>query len=120
MSFFRTSGELRAWFEAHHATATELWVGFYKAHAGETGVAYPEAVDEALCFGWIDTTVRRIDAARYTNRFVPRRPGSHWTDGNRARFRELDREGRVVPAGHAAFAGFGVRSARRKVSGRRR
>lgn len=101
--FFQSPRELRAWFEAHHADRPELWVGFYKAHTGRAGVVYPEAVDEALCFGWIDTTVRRIDDDRYANRFVPRRPGSQWSEVNRRRFSELDRRGKVHDAGNAAF-----------------
>jgi uncharacterized protein YdeI (YjbR/CyaY-like superfamily) len=101
--FFRSGSELRAWFESHHADTPELWVGFYKVHTGRRGVVYPEAVDEALCFGWIDTTVRRIDEDRYANRFVPRRPGSQWSAVNRRRFAELDRQGRIHEAGRQAF-----------------
>ena len=101
--FFRSSRELRDWFEAHRASDSEIWIGFYKAHTRRTGVTYGEAVEEAICFGWIDTTVRRIDDDRYANRFVTRRPGSHWTPGNQALFRELDRAGRIAPAGRAAF-----------------
>jgi uncharacterized protein YdeI (YjbR/CyaY-like superfamily) len=101
--FFRSRHKLRAWFEAHHADTPELWVGFHKAHAGKAGVVYLEAVEEALCFGWIDTTVRRIDADRYANRFTPRRPGSTWSAVNRRRFAELERAGRVHESGRAAF-----------------
>jgi len=101
--FFGSAQELRAWFEAHHADAAELWVGFYKAHTGKTGVVYPEAVEEALCFGWIDTTVRRIDAERYANRFTPRRPGSSWSAANRRKFEELEHAGRVHESGRRAF-----------------
>lgn len=102
--FFRSKGELREWFEAHHADTLELWVGFHKAHSGRGGVVYPEAVEEALCFGWIDTTVRRIDDDRYANRFTPRRPGSQWSVVNRRRFAELERDGRVHESGRRAFA----------------
>jgi uncharacterized protein YdeI (YjbR/CyaY-like superfamily) len=101
--FFGSTHELRAWFEAHHADRSELWVGFYKAHTGRGGVVYPEALDQALCFGWIDTTIRRIDDDRYANRFVPRRPGSQWSAGNRRRFAELERAGRTHEAGRRAF-----------------
>jgi len=101
--FFATAEELRAWFEQHHANTTEVWIGFYKAHTGRGGVVYAQAVDEALCFGWIDTTVRRIDDERYANRFTPRRPDSYWSDVNRRRFADLEREGRVRPAGRRAF-----------------
>ena len=101
--FFRSPAELREWFERHHADTPELWVGFYKAHTGKSGVVYAEALEEALCFGWIDTTVRRIDDDRYANRFTPRRPGSHWTDSNRQLFRALEAAGRVDASGRAAF-----------------
>ena len=102
--FFATPDELRAWFAAHHATERELWVGFHKAHTGRTGVDYLAAVDEALCFGWIDTTVRRLDDRRYAHRFTPRRAGSRWSEVNRAKFARLKRAGRVAPAGERAFA----------------
>jgi uncharacterized protein YdeI (YjbR/CyaY-like superfamily) len=115
--FFDSPDELRAWFEARHAIATELWVGFYKAHTGRRGVVYPEAVDEALCFGWIDTTVRRIDDDRYANRFTPRRPGSTWSEVNRRRFAELDRAGRVRPSGRRAFDERPTRQPRQFTSG---
>ncbi len=101
--FFRSKRDLRAWFKAHHADTAELWVGFHKAHTGRGGVVYPEAVEEALCFGWIDTTVRRIDGDRYANRFTPRRPGSQWSSVNRRRFAELERAGRVHESGLRAF-----------------
>jgi len=101
--FFRTTRELRTWFERHHATDSEVWIGFHKAHTGRVGVVYSQAVDEALCVGWIDTTVRRIDEDRYANRFTPRRPGSYWSLVNRRRFAELDRLGRVHEAGRRAF-----------------
>ncbi|HYB77077.1 MAG TPA: YdeI/OmpD-associated family protein [Thermoplasmata archaeon] len=101
--FFASVDDLRAWFQAHHSDSLELWIGFYKAHTERTGVVYTEAVDEALCFGWIDTTVRRIDEDRYANRFTPRRPESAWSEANRHRFAELDRAGRVTDAGRRAF-----------------
>ncbi|MGA3022117.1 MAG: YdeI/OmpD-associated family protein [Thermoplasmata archaeon] len=101
--FFRSKHELRAWFEVHHADTPELWVGFHKAHTGRAGVVYLEAVEEALCFGWIDTTVRRIDRDRYANRFTPRRSGSRWSAVNRRRFAELERAGRVHESGRRAF-----------------
>ena len=102
--FFRSPDKLRAWFEAHHADERELWVGFHKAHTGRVGVDYVAAVEEALCFGWIDTTVRRLDEDRYAHRFSPRRRGSQWSAVNRERFARLLREGRMAPAGRRAFA----------------
>jgi uncharacterized protein YdeI (YjbR/CyaY-like superfamily) len=101
--FFRSPADLRRWFETHHADRSEIWIGFHKAHTGRVGVRYPEAVDEALCFGWIDTTVRRIDVDRYTNRFTPRRPDSFWSTVNRRRFAELEKAGRVHESGRRAF-----------------
>lgn len=101
--FFRTRGELRAWFERYHVNTRELWIGFHKAHSGRAGVGYPEAVEEALGFGWIDTTVRRIDADRYAHRFTPRRPDSYWSVVNRQKFVELERAGRVHESGRRAF-----------------
>jgi uncharacterized protein YdeI (YjbR/CyaY-like superfamily) len=101
--FFRSPAELREWFEAHHSNTPELWTGFHKAHTGKAGVAYAEAVEEALCFGWIDTTVRRIDADRYANRFTPRRPDSYWSVVNRRRFAELEKGGRVHAPGRRAL-----------------
>jgi uncharacterized protein YdeI (YjbR/CyaY-like superfamily) len=101
--FFTTTGDLRAWFESHHADTPELWIGFFKTHTRKGGVVYGQAVEEALCFGWIDTTVRRIDEECYANRFTPRRPDSAWSTVNRRRFAELERAGRVHPAGRRAF-----------------
>lgn len=101
--FFKSQAELRAWFEKHHGTATELWVGFYKKGSGKTGVTYPESVDEALCFGWIDGIRKGLDEARYVNRFTPRKPTSNWSAVNVKRVRELIAEGRIRPAGLAAF-----------------
>jgi len=108
VQFFRGPKELRAWFATNHTREREIWIGFYKAHTGRQGLTYLQAVEEALCFGWIDTTVRRIDEERYTNRFVPRRPGSAWSRVNREKFRELADAGRVAEAGHVAF-GRGTR-----------
>ena len=101
--YFRNSEELRTWF-AEHADAQELWVGFYKKGAGETGITYPEAVDEALCAGWIDGVRYGVDDRRYRNRFTPRRPGSNWSQVNIRRVEELRAQGRMLPAGEAVFA----------------
>jgi uncharacterized protein YdeI (YjbR/CyaY-like superfamily) len=116
--FFGSVDELRAWFEAHHTDTPELWIGFYKSHTGRSGVVYPEAVDEALCFGWIDTTVRRIDDDRYANRFTPRRPDSSWSEVNRRRYAQLDWAGRVRDAGRTAFERRPVRERPQYSSGR--
>jgi uncharacterized protein YdeI (YjbR/CyaY-like superfamily) len=101
--FFRTSAAFRRWLERHHASATELWVGFYKKGSGRPSMTYAESVDEALCFGWIDGVRKSVDADRYVNRFTPRRPGSVWSVINTRRARALIAEGRMHPAGVAAF-----------------
>jgi uncharacterized protein YdeI (YjbR/CyaY-like superfamily) len=103
-TFFATPAELRAWFEKHHATATELWLGYYKKAANRATIIWEEAVEEALCFGWIDGTVQRIDELRYRQRFTPRRRDSNWSAINIAKIAELREQGRMTPAGEAAFA----------------
>jgi uncharacterized protein YdeI (YjbR/CyaY-like superfamily) len=102
-AFFETPAALRRWFKAHHASSAELWIGFYKKDSGRRGVVYKQALDEALCFGWIDGMVRRVDDASYMQRFTPRRPRSNWSAVNIAKMRALVDEGRAQPAGLAAF-----------------
>jgi uncharacterized protein YdeI (YjbR/CyaY-like superfamily) len=101
--FFATPQEFRAWFEAHHAEAGELLVGFYKKGSGRPSITWPESVDEALCFGWIDGIRRRIDDESYSIRFTPRRARSIWSAVNIRRVGELIAEGRMTPAGLAPF-----------------
>jgi uncharacterized protein YdeI (YjbR/CyaY-like superfamily) len=100
---FADAGEFRAWLEEHHATATELWVGYYKKGVSKTSMTYREAVDEALCFGWIDGIGRRIDDEVHANRFSPRTKRSTWSAVNVARMQELIEAGRAHPAGIRAF-----------------
>jgi uncharacterized protein YdeI (YjbR/CyaY-like superfamily) len=100
---FKTPAALRAWLEKHHATADELVVRIWKVHAAARGVTNKQAVDEALCFGWIDGIRRSHDADSFIVRFTPRKPTSNWSAINIRRFGELDAEGRVRPAGRAAF-----------------
>jgi uncharacterized protein YdeI (YjbR/CyaY-like superfamily) len=102
--FFSTPTELRAWLEEHHATASELWVGRYKKVSGRRSLTWPEIVEEALCFGWIDGKVQRIDDLRYRQRLTPRRRNSNWSAVNIAKVGELRAQGRMTPAGEAAFA----------------
>jgi uncharacterized protein YdeI (YjbR/CyaY-like superfamily) len=102
-TFFATPAEFRAWFEVHHADAPELLVGFYKKGTGQPSITWPESVDEALCFGWIDGIRRRIDGERYSIRFTPRRPRSIWSAVNIKRATELIEAGLMTPAGLAAF-----------------
>lgn len=101
--FFSSSDEVRDWFEANHATAEELWVGLYKKGASKSGITMQEALDEALCFGWIDTKGMRMDDERWKVRFVPRRPNSNWSERNIARVEELIAEGLMHEAGLQAF-----------------
>ncbi|MEU4240941.1 YdeI/OmpD-associated family protein [Actinoplanes sp. NPDC026619] len=103
--FFDTADELRAWFEKHHETAPELFVGYGKKGSGRTGVTHPEAIEQALCFGWIDSVARRIDELSYRVRFTPRRKGSVWSEVNVAKIAELTGRGMMHPAGERAFAG---------------
>ena len=102
--FFATPEEFRAWLVANHETAPELIVGYFKKGTGRASITWPESVDQALCFGWIDGVRRGIDAERYCIRFTPRRARSIWSAVNTRRFGELDAEGLVTPAGHLAFA----------------
>jgi len=100
---FRDSDEFRDWLVRHHATKAELWVGFYKKGVPKESIAYPEAVDEGLCFGWIDGITYRIDDELYTVRFTPRRKRSNWSAVNVRRVGDLTAAGRMHPAGTAAF-----------------
>lgn len=101
--YFATAAAFRTWLARHHAARTELWVGYYKKASGRRGVTYDEAVEQALCFGWIDGVVRRVDAERHCQRFTPRRPRSTWSAVNVRRFEALKVRGLVAPAGQAAF-----------------
>lgn len=100
---FATAADFRAWLAAHAAGASELLVGFHKVGSGRPSLTWPQAVDEALCVGWIDGVRRRIDDTAYSIRFTPRRRGSTWSAVNIARIAVLDAEGRLQPAGRAAF-----------------
>lgn len=93
--FFRTRAALRGWFERHHSSASEIWIGYYKRGTGRVGLTYPEVVEEALCFGWIDGQVRSLDDRSYANRYTPRRPGSQWSEENLRKFEQLRLAGRV-------------------------
>lgn len=93
-----------AWLEKHHATAQEVSLVFVRKSAGVPTITYAEAVEEALCFGWIDGIKHRLDEQRYTYRFTPRRAGSAWSDINKQRIAALDAAGKLRPAGRAAIA----------------
>ena len=100
---FASAADFRAWLEKHHDKAPEQWVGFYKTGVPKTSMKYPEAVEEALCCGWIDGLTKRIDDEVYTIRFTPRRKTSNWTAINIAKISELTAAGRMHPAGLRAF-----------------
>jgi uncharacterized protein YdeI (YjbR/CyaY-like superfamily) len=102
--FFASPAELRDWFDANHKTAAELWLGYHKKATGRPSVSWSEAVDEALCVGWIDSVRYSIDAERSRQRFTPRRKGSNWSSVNIAKVARLTAEGRMRPAGHKSFA----------------
>jgi uncharacterized protein YdeI (YjbR/CyaY-like superfamily) len=105
--FFPTRADFRAWLEAHHADEREVVVGYYRKASGRPSISWQESVDEALCFGWIDSVRHRIDEQSYSNRFTPRRPRSTWSAVNIKRAQELIEEGRMTPAGLAAFEARG-------------
>jgi len=102
--FFKTPAAFRKWLAANHAQAKELTVGFYKKGCGKPSLTWPESVDEALCFGWIDGIRRNIDEERYQIRFTPRRPGSIWSNVNIRNVERLIKEERMQPAGMQAYA----------------
>lgn len=101
--FFPSPADFRAWLDANHATAAELLVGYYKVGTGRASMTWPESVDQALCYGWIDGVRRRIDDESYMIRFTPRRRGSNWSLVNIRRALELIEQGLMQPAGLAAF-----------------
>jgi uncharacterized protein YdeI (YjbR/CyaY-like superfamily) len=103
VQFFESSEELRDWFDANHATATELWLGYHKRATGRPSLTWSAAVDEALCVGWIDSVRYSLDAGSSAQRFTPRRKGSTWSAINVAKVATLTEQGRMRPAGLAAF-----------------
>ena len=104
LKFFKTPADFRKWFETHHASVTELWVGFYKKDSGKKSITWPQAVDEALCFGWIDGIRKSRDEVSYKIRFTPRKQRSIWSAVNIRRVAELSKQGLMQPAGLKAFA----------------
>lgn len=102
--FFESVAELRSWLEEHHATASELFVGAWRKGTGRPSTTWEEMVDEALCVGWIDGIKRSLPDGAWSQRLTPRRAGSNWSMRNVGRVEELRREGRMRPAGEAAFA----------------
>jgi uncharacterized protein YdeI (YjbR/CyaY-like superfamily) len=101
--FFKTSKELRNWFEKNHDKEKELWVGYYKKDSGLESITWSESVDQALCFGWIDGIRKSIDDISYTNRFTPRKSGSNWSAINIKKVKALKKLGLMTPPGIEAF-----------------
>jgi uncharacterized protein YdeI (YjbR/CyaY-like superfamily) len=102
-TYFRTPTEFRAWLKEHHDKETELWVGFHKKGSGKPSITWSEAVDEALCYGWVDSIRKRVDDKRFMNRFTPRKPSSNWSEVNVRRVEELTRQRRMRMPGRKAF-----------------
>ncbi len=95
--------EFRSWLRKHHEAKSEIWLVQFKKSTGKTTIDYSAAVEEAICFGWIDSSIRTIDSERYAIRFTPRRPGSNWTETNKALARRLAAEDRMTEAGRRAL-----------------
>lgn len=98
---FTTPDEWRAWLQANHGTEKDVWLTFYKKHSATPSITFEEATDEALSFGWIDSSMKRIDDEKYVLRYTPRRKGSNWSERNKKRVAELIEEGRMTEAGLA-------------------
>lgn len=95
----RTVDQWRRWLAAHHDSESEVWLVFLKQHTGVKSIAYLDALDEALCFGWVDSLVKRLDESRYARKFTPRKPDSRWSTINRKRYAALKAAGRLQPGG---------------------
>lgn len=104
VKYFATPAALRRWLERNHESARELWVGFYKKASGKPSITWPEAVDQLLCFGWIDGIRKSVDGMSYAIRVTPRRRGSLWSAVNTRRVQELIELGLMCPAGAKAFS----------------
>ena len=98
---FVTTEDWRSWLEGNHATENDVWLMIHKRHSETVSITVDQAVEEALCFGWIDSSMQPIDGDRYALRFTPRRKGSNWSERNKARVAKLTEEGRMTEAGLA-------------------
>lgn len=103
-------GEWRAWLKRHHRTKSEIWLVLFKKEAGKASIPYNDAVEEALCFGWIDSIVKKVDAESRAQRFTPRRPGSPVSEMNKERARRLIKQRRMTKAGLASLGDLGTDS----------
>jgi uncharacterized protein YdeI (YjbR/CyaY-like superfamily) len=99
----RSPADFRRWLAHNAQSRPEVWLAIYKKASGKTGITYEQAVETALCFGWIDGLVKSLDQEKYAQRFTPRRPGSHWTEANLQKARRLIAAGRMTAAGLAAL-----------------
>jgi len=99
IEFFASPSEFRIWLKRHHAEVEELWVGFHKKASGVPSITYLEALDEALCFGWIDSIIKKIDDDKYARKFTPRIDTKNWSDTNKKKINELVKSGRMTEAG---------------------
>lgn len=97
-----TRDEWRSWLKEHHTTEKEIWLVYYKKHTGKPRIPYNDAVEEALCYGWIDSTVKKLDDERFAQRFTPRQQGSTLSETNKARIRQLVKQKKMTAAGLAA------------------
>ena len=98
----RTAPQWRAWLRKNHASSAGVWLVYHKDHTGVQSIDYDDSVREALCFGWVDSLIKRLDDDRYARKFTPRKPASKWSDSNRKRWAELQAAGHLAPAGLAA------------------
>jgi uncharacterized protein YdeI (YjbR/CyaY-like superfamily) len=95
----RSRARWRAWLEANHGSASEIWLVYHKPHTGKKCIDYEDSVEEAICFGWVDSLIRRLDDDRYARKFTPRKTASYWSDLNRKRYSKLEALGLLAPAG---------------------
>jgi len=102
--YVKTRTEWRQWLTGHHGAAAGIWLVCYKKETGKPTLAYDDAVEEALCFGWIDSVIKKLDEERYARKFTPRRAGSLWSALNKRRVAKLTRKGLMTPAGKAVVA----------------
>jgi uncharacterized protein YdeI (YjbR/CyaY-like superfamily) len=97
----RSRARWRDWLDANHLSASEIWLVFHKAHTGTTSIDYEDSVEEAICYGWVDSLIRRLDDDRYARKFTPRKTDSFWSDSNRRRYAKVEALGLLAPAGRA-------------------
>lgn len=99
--YIKTRAEWRKWLQQNHQSSSGIWLIFYKKHTGKPSLEYDVAVEEALCFGWIDSIIKKIDEERYVKKFTPRKSSSRWSDINKKRILKLEKQGLMTEAGHS-------------------